>query len=91
MLRAVSTVSWLSIQWRISGMIVLSTNIHKQNLCVCLCGGEVKQDVVKSDVDCFIHQSVWPMNKLQGVQQGASDVLQGAQYQFLGTGRWWCA
>ena len=39
--------------------------------------------VMQSDIDCIIHQPVCLEGKLQGLQQGTSDVLPVAQHQPL--------
>lgn len=46
-------------------------------------GVEVMQDVVQSHADCIIHRPVFPVGKLQGLQQEACDVLRAAQHQTL--------
>lgn len=48
---------------------------NKVDPCVCHCGVEVMHDVVQSQVDWIIHQPVYPVGKLWGLQQEACHVL----------------
>lgn len=57
--------------------------VHKQDPCISPWFVQMLEDVVQSHIDCIIHRPVRSVSKLQGVQQGSSNVLQVAQHQSL--------
>ncbi len=57
--------------------------VHKQDPCISPWFVQMLEDVVQSHVDCIIHRPVCSVSKLQGVQQGSSNVLQVSQHEPL--------